>query len=326
MKVICGPLTEDVVAPLYTAVGHLVVNWALIEQAIDMWCTLAYQSPGGGQVAKDLPRELSRKIRFLKDCLRQMPVLAPIAAEARQYLAGVKRISSARHFVIHGAIAGYDPGTHALRFVRLDLVDERTMHQQKELVISAKQLLDYGVECIDLAPKMQRITKRLIEVTCDKPPAAAVNDVDDDDDRTTEMGLFNFAHSYWRSAVALQEAHVKATHPDDPICFLYMHAVELYLKAFLRAQGVSVQDLRDKYGHRLRRLAEAARSDGLQFDDEDTEVVGLIDDLDVTTVRYIRTGAFKRPALEALRRTCKSLHDSLEAVLRERGLPVRRFE
>jgi hypothetical protein len=51
--------------------------------------------------------------------------------------------------------------------------------------------------------------------------------------------------------VALQKAQVKATHPDDPICFLYFHAVELYLKSFLRAHGASVEELRTKYGHRL---------------------------------------------------------------------------
>jgi len=33
----------------------------------------------------------------------------------------------------------------------------------------------------------------------------------DEDARTTAFGLFNFAHSYWRSAAALQTLKVKAT-------------------------------------------------------------------------------------------------------------------
>jgi hypothetical protein len=159
-----GSLPREIEQPLYTAIGHLVVNWAFVEQIIDMWCTIAYQAPGGGQIAKELPRELSRKIKFLKACFRDMPALAPLAEEARECLARAKQISATRHFVIHGAIAGYEPSDHTLRFVRLDLVDESTMHQEADLLITAQQLLDQGTACLDLAPKMHRIGSQLLDI------------------------------------------------------------------------------------------------------------------------------------------------------------------
>ena len=34
-----------------------------------------------------------------------------------------------------------------------------------------------------------------------------------DEDRTNEVGLFNTAECYWKSAAALYEAKVKASHP-----------------------------------------------------------------------------------------------------------------
>jgi hypothetical protein len=37
--------------------------------------------------------------------------------------------------------------------------------------------------------------------------------------------------------VHLHHAKVKVTHPDAPITLLLAHAVELYIKAFLRLQG-----------------------------------------------------------------------------------------
>lgn len=149
--------------------------------------------------------------------------------------------------------------------------------------------------------------------------------MNDEDDRTTAFGLFNLAHSYWRSAVALQKVKVKATHPDNPIWFLYIHAVELYLKSFLRAQDVTVADLRKQYSHRVGDLAGAAQEKGLQFDDEDEIVLKLITELDLTTLRYLKTGSFTRPTHEALDRTCNSIHESVAEVLKAQGNSVRQF-
>jgi hypothetical protein len=44
-----------------------------------------------------------------------------------------------------------------------------------------------------------------------------------DDDRTTPLGLFNYARSYWQSAVLLHNARAKVTHPDAPITLLLAH-------------------------------------------------------------------------------------------------------
>jgi hypothetical protein len=59
-----------------------------------------------------------------------------------------------------------------------------------------------------------------------------------DDDRSTPLGLFNYARSYWQSAVLLHHARAKVTHPDAPVTLLLAHAIELYLKVFLRLRGV----------------------------------------------------------------------------------------
>ena len=56
----------------------------------------------------------------------------------------------------------------------------------------------------------------------------------DDDERTNAIGLFNTARSYWRSAEHLNAAGVKVTHPEAPVTFLFCHAIELYLKSYLR--------------------------------------------------------------------------------------------
>jgi hypothetical protein len=62
-----------------------------------------------------------------------------------------------------------------------------------------------------------------------------------DDDRTTPLGLFNYARSYWQSAVLLHDARARVTHPDAPVTLLLAHAIELYLKAFLRLRGLALR-------------------------------------------------------------------------------------
>jgi hypothetical protein len=61
-----------------------------------------------------------------------------------------------------------------------------------------------------------------------------------DDDRTTPLGLFTYGRSYWQSGVLLHDARAKVIHPDAPVTLLFAHAIELYLKAFLRLRGVGI--------------------------------------------------------------------------------------
>jgi hypothetical protein len=152
--------------------------------------------------------------------------------------------------------------------------------------------------------------------------------MNDEIDRTTPLGLFNYARSYWRSAEYLNTAQLKLTHPTAPVCFLFYHAMELYLKAFLRSQSLSVGSLK-AIGHRLDKAGEKAIELGLVLDDEDKEVLNIIGDSDtVINARYIVTGAFSRPTEEALSRTCISLDEEVGRKLLELGIPIRegRFE
>jgi hypothetical protein len=109
----------------------------------------------------------------------------------------------------------------------------------------------------------------------------------DDDERTNSMGLFNMAQAYRLSAMALEKANVKTGHAQSPIRFLYYHALELYLKALLR-QKHSVEAMREKFGHKTKKLVKEAVNLGLVPDDEDHDVFSIMGDTDtVIETRYI---------------------------------------
>jgi hypothetical protein len=56
-------------------------------------------------------------------------------------------------------------------------------------------------------------------------------------ERTTALGLFNVAESYWRAAMHIHSSALLKGMHNSPVSFLFYHAIELYLKAFLRHHG-----------------------------------------------------------------------------------------
>lgn len=149
-------------------------------------------------------------------------------------------------------------------------------------------------------------------------------ELDDEAQRTRPIAYFNFAETYWTAAKSLRRSRARATHKDSPIRFLYYHAIELYLKAHLRACDIHPYDMRNKFGHDVGKLSRKSAELGLRFDDKDFEIFHLMSKTDaVIRSRYILTGAFTWPDIGELNRTCLSLRRSVGAALKKKGEPVR---
>jgi hypothetical protein len=141
-----------------------------------------------------------------------------------------------------------------------------------------------------------------------------------DDERTTEVGLYHYARSYRAAADYLDPgpSKVASTHPDAPRDFLYIHAIELYLKAFLRLNGSGVKFLKSQ-SHDIPSLGNLAAKKGLIFDTDTHRVITLLSRDNVFGVRYIRTGAYHRPTTAGLKLTAENLHRGVSTALKERG-------
>ncbi|RWO41299.1 MAG: hypothetical protein EOS11_18095 [Mesorhizobium sp.] len=148
---------------------------------------------------------------------------------------------------------------------------------------------------------------------------------DEKNARTSPIGLYHYAVSYHEAARLLARVKLNTTHPESPIYFLHYHAIELFLKAFLRLNGVSVTDLASKkFGHNAKRLGNRASELGLHLDDEDVEVLRLMSETEIVIrSRYISTGYFTIPTVEAVDRTCASLRNSTREATRRSGTIVR---
>ena len=140
----------------------------------------------------------------------------------------------------------------------------------------------------------------------------------DDSDQTSAIGLFNFAHSYAASAMQLAKCQpAGTTHPEAVVDFLAFHAIELYFKAFVRAKGLTVAEMK-LLGHRLDKLHNKASELGLAV--EDRNGVILLATYSMMDRRYIRTGWTQRHPHELVFEVCRSLHESVGEALRSLGL------
>lgn len=128
------------------------------------------------------------------------------------------------------------------------------------------------------------------------------------------IAFFNKAHSFAASGRALQKDKVDAVFPDAVVRFLYMHAIELYLKAFLLSKGETLEHLKSwNVGHKYSVLCEMANERGLSMSNKTRNGIGQIQDSGMAMdARYVRLGWGTVLTLSFLDSACVELHEASE--------------
>lgn len=101
----------------------------------------------------------------------------------------------------------------------------------------------------------------------------------------TPFGIFLLANDFLTAAeTAKANFRIRSGGPVRLLCF---HAIELFLKSYLRAQGQDVDTLR-AFGHRLSDIAQSAASCGLDLPlHTQRELSRLTERSDYVRVRYM---------------------------------------
>lgn len=128
-------------------------------------------------------------------------------------------------------------------------------------------------------------------------------------DRSPPIAVFLSGESFFQSAQYLKsgvEAEGVRLRFNMPVYYLYSHAMELTLKAYLLSKGVTSNRLRSRdYGHKLQVLWEACLTEGLPHHPiNDAFVAQMIEVLDPFAVdfefRYIQVGFKSLPTFGAV--------------------------
>lgn len=142
-----------------------------------------------------------------------------------------------------------------------------------------------------------------------------------ENDRTTAVGLARYAYEYLEAAILVDERETQRNPGSKispiPAYFLAYHAIELTLKAYLRLNRLTVEQLGDrKYGHNLRTCYRKAKELGLLelFKEHPNDVTAL--DMLISLnekhgLRYIRTGAKQFPLWSIVEPFAVRLHQAV---------------
>ena len=129
------------------------------------------------------------------------------------------------------------------------------------------------------------------------------------------IGWFLFADSYLACAEALRRSPPADLRFDAPVRYLLFHAMELYLKAFLRLRGIGEDELRSRVlGHNLVALANRAEDLRLTVEESVKEVVAdaFLSDEPIEA-RYLDVRAKRRLNVDSIYANCDSLRSSVRA-------------
>jgi len=128
--------------------------------------------------------------------------------------------------------------------------------------------------------------------------------------------VFRAAVSFFKSAQHIQRAldgGALRLHFSLPVYYLYSHAIELLLKAFLRSNGVDRGRLASReYGHDLMALWAACLGQGFRCDEpilaHAAETIALLSPYATSfEFRYPLVGYKSLPSLEDVEQTCAAL-------------------
>lgn len=138
----------------------------------------------------------------------------------------------------------------------------------------------------------------------------------EDMDRSPPIAVFLSGESFFQSAqylrTGIKEEAVRLRF-NMPVYYLYSHAMELVLKAYLRSKGLTSNRLRSReYGHKLQLIWEACLAEGLPHHPaNDAFVAQMVEILDPFAVdfefRYIQTGFKSLPTLDAVENAVSEL-------------------
>lgn len=158
-------IPDSAVEPLCAAVGHVVVNWTLVEVGIDQWIAAICRGGADRHFDWHVPATVERKMKVLRRCFKRFAGLSPLADEALALLERALRLHTRRHILVHGVLTDYAPTSGKYSFVKMNLNEWRTMEIADRLDTTVDKILDDSGECIALAADLTRFSHRLLDVT-----------------------------------------------------------------------------------------------------------------------------------------------------------------
>lgn len=161
-----GHIPLDKMEALYRPIGVIVIAWSMIDVATANVVSVVYRS-GGHAKEKQVPRQMKRKVIFLRRCFRQIDGLSNFAQEGLALLADIQKLKAYREGIAHGYPAQYDPDTGRYNFYSLEIEDDagpgNATHRLVGRYIDIPHLIKAGAQSTALARKVAPFMSRIVD-------------------------------------------------------------------------------------------------------------------------------------------------------------------
>ena len=136
----------------FAAVGRLTLSWGHLGIALDAMVEIMYHGFGGREIEPEMPRQLQRKITFLRTAFKKLP----LGQKAIQgYLGLFDQIEAAaqtRHDMIHGAVVEQAEGGGEATMVRVTRRGKGVT--KKRFKVTTRSILKAAIDAQKLSSKV----------------------------------------------------------------------------------------------------------------------------------------------------------------------------
>lgn len=86
------------------SIGMMTILWAQTEGVLDALVASIYFQGGGEKLEPQHPRQLDRKLSFLRECYKRLTPLHCVAEEGNELVDRFHRLKQKRHDLVHGFV------------------------------------------------------------------------------------------------------------------------------------------------------------------------------------------------------------------------------
>lgn len=148
---------------LYSQVGFIVVQWGHCEQSLELLVNTLFLQYGGNKLPgrKRMPKPLSEKLAFVKECILQIPSLAPFRVELETLISDFETITQKRHDLVHGALTDDPVIKGVFTFIRLEKHPD--IHEVKVFQYDLSKFPFLAETLVRLGADAPRVAKRVFD-------------------------------------------------------------------------------------------------------------------------------------------------------------------
>ncbi len=173
--------TSEADEAFFGAIGRLTISWGHLELGLDCMVHILYHGFKGNTTEREIPRNLQRKITFLRSFWRK---LQPVGIDEEEWAGAVNgymkllnRIQTAaqtRHDIIHGVVieqverSGEAIMVRAIRR-RDGKIEKRRLHVTTEYILrAALEAQDLGGRMLYWVDEVNTLIQNLVQQNADK--------------------------------------------------------------------------------------------------------------------------------------------------------------